>query len=108
MKQLRFIGSSLDDLRDFPIEVRRECGRELNRVQSGLMPTDWKPMLQVGAGVYELRVHILGEWRVIYIARHKDAIYVLHAFHKKTQQTRQSDIALARKRFQILETGHDK
>ena len=108
MKQLRFVGSSLDDLRDFPLEVRRECGRELSRVQNGLMPTDWKPMLQVGTGVYELRVHTLGEWRIIYIARHKDAVYVLHAFHKKTQQTRQSDITLARKRYQILETSHDK
>lgn len=61
MKPLKFVASSLDDLRDFPLEARRECGRELNQVQNGLMPTDWKPMLNVGHGVYELRVHVFGE-----------------------------------------------
>lgn len=65
MKALKFMGSSQDDLRDFPVEARRECGRELDRVQHGLMPTDFKPMLNVGPGAYEIRVHALGEWRVI-------------------------------------------
>lgn len=65
MKTLKFIGSSLEDLVNFPRDARRECGRELDRVQRGLMPTDFKPMLNVGKGAYEIRVHVLGEWRVL-------------------------------------------
>lgn len=82
MKTLRFIGSSIDDLRDFPMEARREAGFELDAVQRGLMPSDFKPMLNVGAGAYEIRLHVLGEWRVIYVAKFDNAVYVLHAFHK--------------------------
>lgn len=59
-------------------------------------------MLNVGAGAYEIRVHVLGEWRVIYVAKFSDAIYVLHAFQKKTQQTRKEDIALASARYKQL------
>jgi phage-related protein len=102
MKPLKFIGSSLDDLRDFPLEARRECGRELNRVQNGLMPTDWKPMLQVGPGAYEVWVHVLGEWRVIYVAKFDDAVHVLHVFQKKTQRTHQTDIELAKRRYHLI------
>jgi phage-related protein len=81
MKTLRFIGSSIDDLRDFPMEARREAGFELDAVQRGLMPLDFKPMLSVGAGAYEIRLHVPGEWRVIYVAKFDNAVYVLHAFH---------------------------
>ena len=72
-------------LTDFPLEARRESGFnfKLWQVQRGLHPSDFKPMPAVGAGVFELRVHVLGEWRVIYVAKIKDAVYVLHAFHKK-------------------------
>ncbi len=66
------------------------------------MPADWKPMLNVGAGACEIRVHALGEWRVIYVAKFADAVYVLHAFQKKTQQTRKEDIALASARYKQL------
>lgn len=102
MKPIRFIGSSQDDLRDFPIEARRECGRELNRVQYGLMPTDFKPMLNVGSGAYEIRVHVLGEWRVMYVAKIAGAVYVLHAFQKKTPKTRREDIELAARRYKVI------
>jgi phage-related protein len=95
MKPLKFIGSSEDDLASFPCEVKQVSGYPLFRVQAGLMPSDWKPMLNVGAGAYEIRVHVLGEWRVIYVAKFADAVYVLHAFQKKTQQTRMEDIAPA-------------
>lgn len=88
MKPLKFIGSSADDLASFPLEARRAAGFDLWQAQRGLMPSDWKPMPNVGAGAYELRVHVLGEWRVIYVARFDDAVYVLHAFQKKTQRTR--------------------
>ena len=102
MKTLRFVGSSIDDLRDFPMEVRREAGFELDAVQRGLMPSDFKPMLNVGAGAYEIRLHVLGEWRVIYVAKFDNAVYVLHAFHKKTQKTRKEDIELAARRYRQI------
>ena len=102
MKRLQFIGSSLDDLRAFPAEARRAAGFELTFVQQGLMPSDWKSMKGVGSGVMELRIHVLGEWRVIYVARFAEAIYVLHAFQKRTQKTRQSDIELARMRYREI------
>ena len=99
MKALKFIGSSLDDLRNFPDEARRAAGFELHAVQSGFEPGDWKPMLSIGAGVKEIRIHVLGEWRVIYVAKFSDAIYVLHAFKKKSQKTSRQDIELARQRY---------
>ncbi len=102
MKFIQFIGCSQDDLRDFPIEARRECGRELNRVQHGLMPTDFKPMLNVGSGAYEIRVHVLGEWRVMYVAKFAATVYVLHAFQKKTPRTRKEDIELAARRYKLI------
>lgn len=80
MKSLIFAGSSLDDLRNFPDEARRAAGFELRAIQNGLDPSDWKPMQTIGKGVREIRIHVLGEWRVIYAARFKEAIYMLHAF----------------------------
>lgn len=102
MKLLEFVGSSLDDLRTFPAEARRAAGFELGFVQRGLAPSDWKPMGEVGAGVREIRIHVLGEWRVLYVAKFAEVVYVLHAFQKKTQKTRREDIELARKRYRQL------
>ncbi|UJP04421.1 MAG: type II toxin-antitoxin system RelE/ParE family toxin [Nitrosomonas sp.] len=102
MKPLRFIGSSLDDLKSFPVEARREAGFELYAVQYGLMPGDFKPMLNVGSGAYEIRLHVLGEWRIIYVAKMHDAVYVLHAFQKKTQKTKCEDIELAVRRYKQI------
>lgn len=102
MKPLEFVGSSLDDLRAFPAEARRAAGFELGFVQRGLDPSDWKPMSKVGAGVREVRIRILGEWRVLYVAKLAEAVYVLHAFQKKTQKTRKEDIELARKRYRQI------
>ena len=102
MKAIKFMGSSQDDLRDFPAEARRECGRELDRVQRGLMATDFKPMLNVGPGAYEIRVHALGEWRVIYVAKFADIVYVLHALQKKAQKTPKADIDVAARRYQLV------
>ena len=98
-KALKFIGSSLDDLRNFPDEARRAAGFELYAVQSGLEPADWKPMQAIGPGVKEIRIHVLGEWRVMYVAKFSDAVYVLHAFKKKSQKTSRQDIELARQRY---------
>lgn len=103
MKSLEFIGSSLPDLRRFSVEARRAAGFELWQVQSGFMPSDFKPMLNVGRGAYEIRIRVQGQWRVIYVARFSESIYVLHAFQKKTQKTRKEDIELARRRYRQIE-----
>jgi phage-related protein len=102
IKPLKFVASSLDDLRNFPDEARRAAGFELHAIQSGLEPSDWKPMQIVGSGVKEIRIHILGEWRVIYVAKHHEAVYVLHAFQKKTRKTSRQDIDLARQRYKQM------
>ena len=102
MKNLKFVGKSLEDLREFPEEARRAAGFELRAVQNGLEPSDWKPMKSIGSGVNEIRIHFKGEWRIIYVAKMIDAVYVLHAFQKKTQKTSMSDIELAKKRLQLI------
>jgi phage-related protein len=102
MKPLSFVGSSLDDLRAFPAAVRHAIGVELMRVQFGSMPTNFKPLKEVGPGAYEVRVHLDGAWRVIYVAKFEKVIYVLHAFQKKTQRTAQSDIELAARRYKLI------
>ncbi len=102
MKPLTFVGSSLEDLRNFSDEARRAAGFEMSFVQQGLMPSDWKPMKEVGPGAMEIRIHVLGEWRVILVARFADNVYVLHAFQKKTRRTRKADIELARRRYREI------
>lgn len=94
-----WVGSALDDLRAFPEQARRRAGYQLRRVQHGLMPDDWKPMPSVGHGVYEIRIRTGEEHRVFYVAKHEDAVYVLHAFEKRTRRTRQADIDLAKRRL---------
>ena len=101
-KPLRFVGSSLDDLRDFPDEARRGAGFELRTIQNGLEPSDWKPVRAVGPGVREIRIHVLGEWRVIYVAPRNDAVYVLHAFQKKSRKTSRQDLEVARRRYKQI------
>ena len=102
MKRLEFVGSSLEDLKEFPAEALRAAGFELGFAQRGLDPSDWKPMKEVGAGVREIRIHVLGEWRVLYVAKFAEAIYVLHAFQKKKQKTKREDIELARTRYRQI------
>ena len=102
MKPLNFLGSSLDDLRNFPEEARKVAGFELHAVQCGLDPRDYKPMSSIGRGVKEIRIHALGEWRIIYVAKFEDAVYVLHSFQKKTRKTSQHDIEMARKRYRQI------
>jgi phage-related protein len=101
-KPLSWLGSSLEDVRTFPDDARRTAGYQLGRVQQGLAPTDWKPMTTVGAGVVEIRVHTKIEHRVFYVAKFEEAVYVIHAFEKRTRKTSASDIALAQKRFADL------
>lgn len=98
-KPLRWVGSSLEDLRAFPEDARRVAGYQLRRVQAGLMPDDWKALPSVGPGVYEIRLHTGAEHRVCYLAKLAEAVYVLHAFEKRTRRTRQVDLELARQRL---------
>ncbi|MGI2031016.1 type II toxin-antitoxin system RelE/ParE family toxin [Rhizobium panacihumi] len=100
MKAIRFLGSALHDLRAFPEAPRREVGYQLDKVQNGLNPSDWKPMHTVGKGVYEIRVRDeTGAFRVLYVAKFAEAIYVLHCFQKKTQKTGKAEMDIAAKRF---------
>lgn len=101
-KPVAWLGSSLENLRAFPANARRAAGYQLGRVQQGLLPTDWKPMSTVGQGVVEIRVHTRIEHRVFYVAKFDEAVYVLHAFEKRTRQTPQPEIALAKKRLADL------
>lgn len=103
MKMIEFCGASLDDLRGFPNSAMREAGYQLDKVQNGLSPDDAKAMPSIGAGVVELRIwDEAGTFRVVYVTKLADTIYVLHCFQKKTQQTAKRDIALAQKRFKEL------
>jgi len=103
LKPVIFLGSSLDDLRQFPETAKQEAGWRLDDVQHGLEPADFKPMPSVGAGVYELRIRdYTGAFRVLYVSKFEQAIYVLHAFQKKTPKTAKTDIALAAQRYKDL------
>ena len=101
-KPLVFVRSSRRDLRGFPARARREIGHDLFLVQLGVEPRDWRPMPSIGVGVREIRVHTEGEWRVIYIATRPEAVFVLHAFAKRTRRTRPLDLAVARARLAAL------
>lgn len=103
MKPISFHGDSLDAIRAFPETARRNVGFQLEQVQRGDMPGDFKPMSTVGAGAYEIRVRDgAGAFRVIYVAKLEDAVHVLHAFQKKTQRTAPADLELACKRYSEL------
>ena len=102
MKSAVFVGTCLDDLRAFPEDARREAGFELDQIQRGENPSDWKPMPQVGVGVREIRIRTSGAFRIIYVAALEDSIYVLHAFRKKSQSTAKRDIDLASDRLKLL------
>ena len=103
MKPVRFLGDSLKSIRDFGEDARRDAGFQLDRVQRGLEPLDFKSMPAIGRGVQEIRLwDETGTYRVIYTARLADAVYVLHAFQKKTQAASKRDIDLARIRWAEL------
>jgi phage-related protein len=102
-KQIEFRGSALHDLRTFPVAARRETGFQLDQVQHGRDPDHWKPMNTIGQGVREIRIRDeSGTFRVIYVAKFSDIVYVLHCFQKKTPKTNKEDIDLARQRYRDL------
>jgi phage-related protein len=98
-----WIGSSRDDLRQFPPEARRKAGFELRGVQRGDDPTNFKPMPAVGPGVCEIRIQTEGAFRVFYVAKFEEAVYVLHAFQKKTKKTAKRDLEIGRERYRTAQ-----
>lgn len=104
-KDVVFVGSSLRDLKAFPLDARRAVGFQLDLLQQGEAPCNWKPMKTVGKSVYEIRVsEESGAFRVFYVVNRADALYVLHAFRKTTRKTETRDIELARARLQEIGT----
>jgi phage-related protein len=102
-KSVEFRGDSLAALRRFPEPARRRAGQQLDLLQRGRDPDDWKPMNEVGAGVREIRIRDeQGVFRVIYVAKFADAIFVLHCFQKKTRKTSKADLDLASRRYKEL------
>ncbi|HEX9814802.1 MAG TPA: type II toxin-antitoxin system RelE/ParE family toxin [Myxococcota bacterium] len=102
-KPVTFLGSSLHDLRDFPHEARRDAGFQLDKVQRGLLPDDWKPIATMPSGVQEIRVRDgSGIYRVVYVATFSEAVYVLHAFQKKVRKISRADLAVVRRRYDEL------
>jgi phage-related protein len=100
MKLVRFIGGAKADLSAFPAAAKLRAGHELFMVQVGREPDDWKPMPTVGVGGREIRVRdAAGQYRVIYVASFKTAVYVLHAFQKKSRKTSGADLKLAQRRY---------
>jgi phage-related protein len=102
VKPVRFVGSARDDLAAFPVAVRARVGHDLFMVQVGRDPENWKPMSSIGPGTCEIRVRdASGAYRLIYVAKFADAVYVLHAFQKKTPKTARADLDLAMQRYRI-------
>lgn len=102
-KDVVFVGSALKDLRAFPLDARRAAGFQLDLLQQGDEPFDWRPMNTVGRGVNEIRItEDSGAFRVFYVVNRPDAIYVLHALQKTTRKTETRDIELARARYQEI------
>lgn len=102
-KGVAFVGDAKDRLRDFPQDARRAAGYQIDKVQTGGLPDDFKPMPSVGPGVMEIRIkEDNGAFRVFYVANRGDAVYVLHCFQKKSQRTARKDIELGKQRYKAL------
>lgn len=113
LKPVTWMGDSLIRLRRFPEAVRADVGYQLELVQSGEAPTDFRPMPDAGPGTLEVRVHAGEEYRVFYVARFQDTVYVLHCFQKKTQRTRKTDLDVGRQRYRTMmerrkHEGHER
>ena len=104
LKPIVFCGDSRETLRSFPESARRRAGHQLEMVQLGRDPDDWKPLNAVGTGVREIRVRDeRGIFRVLYVTKFGDTIYVLHCFQKKTQKTSAGDVEIAARRYKELQ-----
>jgi len=103
MRVIRWLGSSLDDLSAFPADVKRAFGYALREVQKGGTPLDTTPLSQFGSGVYELKESHDGDaYRGVYVVKLKSAVFVLHAFKKKSKSGKampREDIAVIAQRL---------
>ena len=106
MRSIRFHGRSLSAIRSFPLIAKRQVGYQLDRIQRGVNPADWKPLAQVGSGVKEMRIVGKDQFRVVYVVGPDSVVHVLHAFCKKTAKTPASDIRKAREAFKQVTTNH--
>lgn len=106
LKPVTWVGAALRELRDFPELARSIAGKNLNLVQEGLDPEDWKPMDTVGPGARELRIRTFEsgtlQHRVIYVAKFPEAVYVLHGFEKKTEKTSPHHLEVAAARYRQM------
>lgn len=108
-KNIDWRGSALRDLREFPADSRKRAGFELEKIQQNLLPTDWKSINSWGSGVIEIKLDALaGAFRVVYVAKFAEAIYVLHCFQKKTQQTSPKDISIIKARYAEIITERQR
>lgn len=106
-RPLEFLGDSLNELRRFPEVARRRAGFQLDKVQRGLDPDDWKPMSSIGAGVKEIRIREeSGGFRIMYVTKFAGVVYVLHCFQKKSQKTTSRDREIATRRYKELQKEH--
>jgi phage-related protein len=102
-KEIRWVGSAYEDLLGFPDDARRQAGFQLGKVQAGVEPDDWKPFDGVGAGTREIRIRDeSGAFRVMYVAKFEEAVYVLHCFQKRTQATSRKDRDIAETRYRAV------
>jgi phage-related protein len=108
MRRVVFEADTLARLREFPETARQRAGYEIDRIQRNLEAENWKAIPTIGQGVREIRIQVGRQFRVFYIAKFPDRVHVLHVFEKKSQQTRQSDIALAKSRLQEVIRRHSK
>ena len=102
MKPIEFCGRSREAIRAFPTNIKREAGHQLDRVQRGLDPIDWKPMPSLGAGIKEIRLWGDEQYRVIYLAAFENRVVVLHAFQKKSRKTGKPDIQAVQRALKDL------
>jgi phage-related protein len=103
LKPVHFVGTSREDIRELPDSAQETAGFQLFKVQQGKEPDDWKPMPTVGSGVQELRVRDeSGAYRVFYVAKFEEAVYVLHVFEKRSQKTARTDLDLGKSRYADL------
>lgn len=102
-KELRWVGSSYSDLLAFPEEARREAGFQLGKIQAGLDPDNWKPIESIGPGTREIRIkEANGIFRVMYVSKFVNALYVLHCIQKKTQKLSSHDTRIAATRYRAI------
>lgn len=102
-KEIRWVGTAYDDLLAFPAEIRRQAGFQLSMIQAGLNPKDWKPFDEVGAGTREIRLRDAnGSFRVMYVTKFEEAVYVLHCFQKKTPATSMRDKQITKTRYRAV------